>query len=80
MQIRPGTDSALALGMLNVIICEDLYDKEFVEKWTIGFDKLVEHVRSYPPDKVEEITSIPSMTISELSRAYAKTKPAYLEP
>ena len=51
-QIRPGTDCALALAMLNVIISEDLYDHEIVEKWTIGFDKLKEHVKQYPPEKV----------------------------
>ena len=39
-QLRPGTDGALALGMLNVIIKEELYDREFVEKWSIGFEKV----------------------------------------
>ena len=60
LQIRPGTDGALALGLLNVIINEDLYDKEFVQKWTHGFDKLAERVQEYPPDKVSEITWIPA--------------------
>ena len=49
LQLRPGTDSALALGLMNVIINEGLYDKEFVEKWTYGFDKLKERVQEYPP-------------------------------
>jgi anaerobic selenocysteine-containing dehydrogenase len=48
LRIKPGTDGALALGMLNVIISEGLYDKEFVDKWTVGFDKLVELVKGYP--------------------------------
>ncbi len=59
--IRPGTDTALALGMLNVIINEGLYDKEFVRDWTFGFDKLEEHVQDYTPEKVEEITWVPAV-------------------
>jgi len=75
-QIRPGTDSALALGMLNVVITEELYDKEFVEKWTYGFDRLAEHVKQYPPEKVAEITWIPADTIRDIARMYATNKPA----
>jgi nitrate reductase alpha subunit len=47
MRIRPGTDGALALAMMNVIIAEDLYDHDFIEKHTTGFDKLVPHVKPY---------------------------------
>jgi len=72
----PGTDSALALGMLNVIISEKLYDKETVENHTSGFDKLVEHVKDYPLDKVERITRVPADTIREMARLYATTPPA----
>jgi len=57
LQIRPGTDCALALGMLNIIINEELYDKEFVEKWTIGFDELKEHVQEFSPKKVSAKSS-----------------------
>lgn len=74
-QLRPGTDCALALGMLNVIIAEELYDKPFVEQWTVGFDKLVEHVREFTPEKVEEITWVPADTIRNMARMYATTKP-----
>lgn len=77
-QIRPGTDCALALAMLNVIINEELYDKEFVNEWTYGFDKLREHVQEYPPDEVERITSIGANTIKEIARTYAKGRPACL--
>lgn len=80
LQIRPGTDAALALGMLNVIISEGLYDKEFVEKWTFGFDKLAERVREYPPEKVAEITWIPAEKIKEAARIYATSKPATIHP
>lgn len=77
-QIRPGTDCALALAMLNVIINEELYDKEFTNEWTYGFDKLREHVHKYPPDEVEKITFIGAGTIKEIARAYAKGRPACL--
>jgi len=76
LRIRPGTDAALALGMLNVIINEELYDKEFVEKWCIGFDKLKERVQEYPPEKVAEITGIPKEEIIEVARKYATNKPS----
>ena len=75
-QIRPCTDCALALGMLNVIINENLYDQEFVQEWTIGFDKLKTHVQAYTPEKVAEITWVPADTIKEIARTYAKVKPA----
>ncbi|MFC2003174.1 molybdopterin-dependent oxidoreductase [Chloroflexota bacterium] len=78
VQVRPGSDGALALGMLNVIIGEDLYDKEFVEKWVYGFDELAELVAKYPPEKVEEITWVPAETTRQVARIYARTKPACL--
>ena len=69
--IRPGTDCAVALGMLNVIISEDLYDKEFVEKYTIGFDRLTEHVKQYPPEAVEKITWVSADDIKRIARIFA---------
>ena len=74
-QIRPGTDCALALGMLNVIIAEGLYDKDFVGEWTVGFDRLVEHVKDYTPDKVEAITWVSAETVRNMARIYAANKP-----
>ncbi|MCL5291335.1 MAG: molybdopterin-dependent oxidoreductase [Actinobacteria bacterium] len=65
LQLRPGTDGALALGLLNVIITENLYDKKFVEKWTVGFDELASLVGNYPPDVVERITWVPADKIRE---------------
>lgn len=79
MQIRPGTDAALALGMLNVIINENLYDEAFVRKWTHGFDHLRKRVESYTPDKVAEITWIPEEKIVESARIYATSKPAAIQ-
>lgn len=75
-QVRPGTDAALALAMLHVIIEEKLYDEEFVEKYTVGFERLVERVRQYPPSRAQEITWVPDATIKEMARLYATTKPA----
>lgn len=75
-QLRPGTDCALALGLLNVIIREKLYDGNFVKNWTVGFDRLVEHVQGFSPQRVEEITWIPANTIVDIARAYASKKPA----
>jgi anaerobic selenocysteine-containing dehydrogenase len=76
VQLRPGTDCALALGMMNVIISEVIYKKEFVEKYTLGFDKLVEHVKAYPPEKMAEICSVPADEIREISRTFALAKSA----
>lgn len=78
LQVRPGTDVALALGMLNVIIAEKLYDAEFVERWCYGFDKLEERVKDYTPERVGEITWVESKKIREAARMYAGTKPASL--
>ncbi len=78
LPIRPGTDLALALGMINIIIDEELYDKDFVSKWCHGFDKLRESIREYPLNKVAEITCLPPDKISEAARIYAGTRPAVL--
>ena len=76
---RPGSDGALALGLLNVIISEGLYDHEFVENWTIGFEELKELVKNYLPPKVSEITWVPEKQIIEVARLYATTSPAVLD-
>lgn len=79
-QIRPGADGALALALLNVVIAEKLYDKEFVKDWTIGFEKLVDHVTRYTPEEVEKITWIDAGTIRTIARLYATSKPASMAP
>lgn len=79
LQIRPGTDDALALSIINVIIAEGLYDKEFVEKWTYGFDKLAAHVREFTPEWAERITWVPAEKIRGAARVFATTKPAAVE-
>ena len=79
LQPRPKTDMALALGIINVIINEGLYDKPFVDNWTIGFDKLQEHVKDYDVEKVVEITWVPGEKIIEAARMYSTTKPACIQ-
>jgi thiosulfate reductase / polysulfide reductase chain A len=76
LQIRPGTDCALNMSLINVIINEKLYDKEFVDNWCYGFDKLTERAQDYPPEKVAEITWIPAERIRETARLCATIKPA----
>jgi anaerobic selenocysteine-containing dehydrogenase len=79
LQLRPGTDHALALAFLNVIIEESLYDKDFVETWTYGFAELAEHVKQFTPEKMSEITWVPADLIRETARLYATSKPAVIQ-
>jgi len=74
--LRPGTDTAVAMGMLKVIIEEDLYDHEFVEKWTYGFDELAERCKALSLDEVAEMTWVPKDKIIEAARLFANAKPA----
>jgi len=76
LPIRPGTDGALALAMIHVIIKENLYDEDFVGRWTYGFDKLVPHIEPYTPQWAEKITWIPASDIEKLARLYATTEGA----
>jgi len=76
LQIRPGTDAALFMGWINVIINEGLCDMDFVNRWTIGFDKLKKRAQEYPPSRVAHITGIAAEQVIESARLYATTKPA----
>jgi anaerobic selenocysteine-containing dehydrogenase len=79
LRVRPGCDAALALGILNVIINENLYDAEFIDRWCYGFEELRERVQEYPPDKVAKITWIPEEKIINAARMIAKAKPATMQ-
>jgi len=79
LQLRPGTDSALALAFLNVIITEERYDKAFVEQWTHGFSDLAAHVADYPPEKMAHVTWVPPDLIREAARCYANAHPAAIQ-
>jgi anaerobic selenocysteine-containing dehydrogenase len=78
--IRPNiaTDSALGLAMLHTIVEEELYDKEFTDQWVVGLDQIKEHVKAMPPERAEEITSVPADQMKELARLYARTKGALI--
>jgi anaerobic selenocysteine-containing dehydrogenase len=79
LQLRPGTDTALALGMLYVIVTEELYDKAFVENYVHGWEPFVERVKQYAPEKVEKITWVPKQKIKAAARLFAATKPAGIQ-
>lgn len=76
--LRPGTDAALALGMMHVIIGEGRHDREFVARHTEGFDELAAHVRRHTPQWASEVTGIPADRIVALAREYATTRPAMI--
>ncbi len=74
--IRPGTDGALAMGLIHEIITQDLVDFDYVDNYTIGYADLAQRAAQYPPERVAEITGVPAETIRTLAREYATTQPA----
>lgn len=76
--IRPGTDGALALSLIQVLIEEGLYNREFVEQWCVGFEALREYVQRFRPEAAERITWVAASTIRELARAIATARGAAL--
>ncbi|UCC87878.1 MAG: molybdopterin-dependent oxidoreductase, partial [Anaerolineales bacterium] len=76
--IRPGTDGALALGMIQVVIEEGLYERDFVEKWALGFEALAAYVAQFTPERVESITRVPADEVRRMARALASAKGAAL--
>ncbi len=78
LPINPGTDVALALGMMNVIITENLYDAAYVSQYTLGFEQLRERAQEYPPERVAAWTGISAEDIRKLAREYATVRPAII--
>jgi len=78
LPINPGTDAALALGMMHVIINENLHDANYVEQHTFGFAELRNKVQGYPPERVAQWTGISAADITKLAREYATTPPAVI--
>jgi anaerobic selenocysteine-containing dehydrogenase len=78
LPINPGTDAALALAMMHVIINEGLYDSDYVARYTLGFEQLREKVQEYPPDCVGKWTGISASDIVKLAREYATVRPAVI--
>lgn len=78
LPLKPGTDAAMCFGWLNVILDEELYDKEFVAKWIIGFDRLRARVKEFPLHRVSEITGVDATLIARAARTYATATPAVI--
>ncbi|MDT7817298.1 MAG: hypothetical protein QOJ42_7214 [Acidobacteriaceae bacterium] len=76
--IQPGTDTALALGLMRIIIEEGLYDRDYVARHTVGFEELRQHVQLYTPDHVAGLTGIPAADIERLAREYASSSPSVI--
>ena len=74
--VRPGADGALALGMINVLIEEELFDEGFVKSWTLGFEELASYVQHFRPEVVEDITGVPAETVVRLARRIARARGA----
>jgi len=78
LPLRAGTDAAMSLGWLNVIISDELYDKRFVSEWCTGFEDLEKRVKEFPPERVEAITGVSADLIREAARMYATNTPGVI--
>jgi thiosulfate reductase/polysulfide reductase chain A len=78
LPIKPGTDLALLLGMINVMVKEELYDKKFAKEKTVGFEQLEDEIVNYPPEWAERVCEIPAKTIIRITREIAEAKPKAL--
>jgi thiosulfate reductase/polysulfide reductase chain A len=75
LPIKPGTDTALLLAWMHVLIEEKLYDVDFIAGWTTGFDKLEAHVRPFTPEWAEKITELPAEQIRKTAREMGRARP-----
>jgi molybdopterin guanine dinucleotide-containing S/N-oxide reductase-like protein len=78
LPINPGTDAALALGLMHVIISENLLDHDYVSRYTVGFEELKARAQQYPPEKVAHLTGMSADDIRKLAREYATTRPSVI--
>jgi anaerobic selenocysteine-containing dehydrogenase len=76
--IQPGTDTALALGLMRIIIEEDLYDRDYVAQHTVGFEELRQHVQLYTAEHVADLTGMPAADVERLAREYASSGPSVI--
>ncbi len=76
LQVLPGTDTAIAMAFIYVLAKEDLVDHDFIDKWTYGYDELVERVQEMPPSRAAEICGVPEEQIWRAARMYGKAKPS----
>jgi len=78
LALMPGTDAALALGIMHVLIAEDLIDRDYIDRYTLGFDALKQRVRDYPPSLVASLTGLREAQITALARDYGTIGPAVI--
>jgi anaerobic selenocysteine-containing dehydrogenase len=78
LALLPGSDAALALGMMHVLIADDLVDHDYIERYTLGFGQLKERAEQYPPERVGRITGLPAAVIVDLARDYGTIRPAVI--
>src|SRR5256712_4913990 len=78
LMVRPGTDAALALGVMHVLIAEDRVDHEYIARATLGYERLAEHVTRYSPERVAEIVGLPAATIVALARRYGASPRSFI--
>jgi len=76
--IMPGTDGALALGMMHIIVRDGLQDQDYIDRHTLGFAQLKPRLQEYPPSRVSEITGIPQDTIERITHEYAANSPSFI--
>jgi thiosulfate reductase / polysulfide reductase chain A len=79
LPVRPGTDGALALAVLNILINEKMYDVDFVDRWSYGFDKLAVYVQPHTPEWAEKVTGIPSEKIRLAAHLIGTIKPTFIK-
>ncbi len=78
LMVRPGTDGALALAVMNVLITEGRIDRNYIERATLGFERLAEHVKAYPPERVAPIVGLPAETIVGFARRYGASPRTFI--
>ncbi|SFJ66917.1 molybdopterin-containing oxidoreductase family protein [Thermoflavimicrobium dichotomicum] len=78
IQLRPGTDTAFALGLIHVLIAENYIDKDFISRYTKGYSELQQAVKPYTPESVSNITGVPAEDIIHLARMYGQTSPSFI--
>lgn len=78
LQFRPGTDVAMLNGIMNVIVEEKLYDRQYIEGFTEGFFEFREHIRAFPPEKMEPLCGVPADTIRDVARTFANAQRAMI--
>ncbi len=76
--LRPGSDAALALGLMHVIIAEDLIDRQFITRWCLGFEELAQRAGEWTPARAEAVTGVPAAQIEDLARAYGRARAPYI--